>query len=408
MLLVSVCGLAGVILWVKPGAWELWGGDTAGEAGARAKEKNDAAQESDLAAGSHARVRERPPSPDKTQRQLRNLLAEQLGLKGLDFDKVTAFRGALDRMETDELLDVLKELEASDASKSDKISFSGYIAGALARRDPRLALDTFIGRITNSPQAVLGQLGIIYKGWAYADASAAAEWFDRQAADGALAPVTGAGKMTIDPRVFFESQLIRSQAALDPVAAAERFASMPAEMRGKMLSEDWFGISSPAKVKSVADFLRDHYEDGTSALVKASSARIREGDFGDVAAFLEVLDPAPDERPALVSEAVRVRVMGREELLITPEDAREWILKQVSPQDAGRLTGTMLGQMMEWHEFPEMSRLALRYRDESGSDEVLVAFLKSASKGSKEEILKLAGEISDPVTREELKARFAE
>jgi hypothetical protein len=182
---------------------------------------------------------------------------------------------------------------------------------------------------------------------------------------------------------------------------------MPESVREKMLADDWFGVSSPGKVKAVADFLRDHFEDSSTALAKASSARIRQGDLGDAAGFLAVLDLMPDERSALVAEALRTRLTGRDELTTTPEEAREWILQE-APRDADRLTGTMLGQMIEWHEFSEMSRLALQYREESGSDDVLVAFLKSAPPGSKDEILKLAGQISDPGARAEVAGRFGE
>jgi hypothetical protein len=409
-LLASACGLAAVILWVTPGAAGLLRDGTPQQRDADTAAAKDSVTEIDSSAGAPARIRERPSSPDKTQRKLRNLLSEQLGLKGpkgLDLDKITEFRDALDRMATDELLAILKELDASDASKTNKTSLAGYIAGALARRDPELALDTFVVRISDFPQAALAQLDIIYKRWAYSDPAAAAKWLDRQASSGALAPITGSGKRVIDPRIFFESQLIRSQAAQNPAAAAARFAAMPESEREKMLSDDWFGVSSPEKVKAVADFLRNHYDDSSTALAKASSARIRQGDLGDAAGFLAVLDPVPDERSALVAEALRTRLTGRDELTTTPEEARTWILQQ-APQDANRLTGTMLGQMMEWHEFSEMSHLALQYRKESGSDDVLVAFLKSAPAGSKDEILQLAGQISDPGARAEVTGRFAE
>jgi hypothetical protein len=285
------------------------------------------------------------------------------------------------------------------------VALSGYIAGALARRDPRLALDTSIGRISVHPQVVLTQLGIIYGRWAHTDPAAAAEWFDRQAANGALAAVT-AGKQQVDPRIYFESQLIRAQAAQDPAAAAARFAAVPEAVREKMLADDWFTTASPEKVKAVAGFLRDHYEDSSTALAKAASLRVRQGDLGEAAKFLDVLDPAPDERAAIVAEALRTRVTGSDELRTSPQEAREWILKQ-APHDASRLTGTMLGQMIEWHEFSGMSRLALQYREESGSDDVLVAFLQSAPASSKDEILQLAEHISDPAMREEAISRFA-
>lgn len=324
--------------------------------------------------------------------------------RAIDVEKLKAFRAGLDRMGTEELLAVLKELYDSDASEAQKMSLGSMIAGVLSGRDPRLALDTIIGCISEGPPGVLNSLGIIFNRWAQADPAAAAEWLDRQAADGAFASVD-ASKLEVAPRIYFESQLIRVQAAQDPAAASARFATMPAEAREGMLSDDWFANSDPEKVKAVASFLRENYEDSTSALAKASSRGIRQGDFADAGRFLDVLDPTPAERAAIVADAVKSRVTEPSELSTSPQEAREWILKQ-APQDANHLTGTMLAQMIEWHEFSEMSRLALQYRDESGSDDVLVAFLKGAPVSSKDEILKLAGQITDLAAREEVVGRF--
>jgi hypothetical protein len=410
-LAVSACVLVALVLWLSPGARGLFrGGADVWKESSDAAAKSSGAGEGDGSAESSTRVRERPPALSKTQRQVRNLLSEQLGVMGppphrIDMDRLKAFRAELDRMEPDDLLAVLAELDASEIDKGDKLNLAGFIAGSLSRRDPGLALDTFVPRISMHPQGVLNQLGIIYKRWALTDPAAAAAWFDQQAAKGGLAAVNTDGRTRVDPRIYFESEPIRAQAAMDPAAAATRFAAMSEDVREKMLSDDWFATSSPAKIKAVAEFLRTHYDDGPATLVKASSARIRQGDLGDAEKFLEVLNPAPDERAALVGEALRTRVIGRDELTTTPEEAREWIVKQ-SPQDAGRLTGTMLGQMMEWHEFSEMSRLALQYREESGSDDVLVAFLKSAPDKSKVEILQFAGQISDPAVRQEVIGRF--
>jgi hypothetical protein len=410
-LAVSACVLVVLVLWLSPGARGIFrGGADGGKGSSDAAAKSHGAGEGDGSAESSTRVRERPPALSKTQRKVRNLLSEQLGVLGppprrIDPDRLKEFRAELDRMDPDDLLAVLAELDASDLNASDKGNLAGFIAGSLGRRDPRLALDTFVGRMAGSGAGALDQLGIIYARWAGSDPGAASEWFDQQAAKGALAPVALFGKLQVDPRIYFESQLIRAQAALDPAAADARFAAMPAEVREKILSDEWFRGTSPEKIKAEAEFLRTHYEDGSGTFAKAGSMRIRQGDLGDAEKFLEMLDPAPDERSALVGEALRTRVTGRDELTTTPEEAREWIVKQ-SPQDASRLTGTMLGQMMQWHEFSEMSRLALQYREESGSDDVLVAFLKSAPDKSKVEILQLAEQISDPAVRQEVIGRF--
>ena len=410
-LAVSACVLVASVLWLSPGARGLFrGGADGGKESSDAAAKSSGAGDGDGSAESRTRVRERPPELNKTQRQVRNLLSEQLGVLGppprrIDMERLKEFRAELDRMDPEDLLAVLAELDASDINASDKGNLASFIAGSLGRRDPRLALDTFVGRLAGRGFGALDQLGHIYVRWTATDPAAASEWFDRQVAQGALAPVALLGKLKIDPRIYFESQLLRTQVALDPAAANARFDAMPEDVREKMLFDNWFPAASPEKMQASAEFLRTHYEDVPAAFAKAGSKRIQEGDLGDAEKFLEVLNPAPDERAALVGEALRTRLKGPDELTITPEEAREWIVKQ-SPQDAGRLTGTMLGQMMEWHEFSEMSRLALQYREESGSDEVLVAFLKSAPDKSKAEILQLAEQIEDPVVREEVMERF--
>ena len=415
MLVVFAGVLVVAAWWLAPGARGVFGGGDGGKETDGGAAKSSGAGEHEGAAKADAR-RERPPELSKTQRQVRNLLAEQIRAMGKPgradketIGRLNEFRAELDRLDVDDLLAVLAELDASEASLRDKGTLAGFIIGSLSRRDPRLALDTAIARLPGGGPGGLTQPGIIYQRWAATDLAAAAEWLDQQVAKGALAEVA-IGKLKVTPRTRFESELVRAQAALDPAAAATRFAAIPVEQREAILTDDWFGASSPEQMKAVAEFLREHYEDAPSALAKAASARIGQGELGDAEKFLEALGPAPDERAALVGEALRSRVTGKQELLITPEEAREWIVKQ-SPEDAGRLTGTMLGQMMEWHEFAELSRLALKYGEESGSDEVLVTFLKDASEGeraelNKAEILALAEKIEDPAVRAEVTGKF--
>jgi hypothetical protein len=315
------------------------------------------------------------------------------------------FRAKLDSLDTDEILGVLRELDASDVPVGDKRQLAGFIAVSLSRRDSRLALDEFVGRISDNPVGGMHQLGLIYQKWALTDVAAAVSWFDEQLSKGALAMQTGPRGEEVDPRTQFESLLVRAQAARDPSAAAARLSAMTETARRDALKDDWFSRLSPESAKSVAVFLREQSDGDPSILASASSTRIRQGDLGDAAEFLNVLEPSPAERSAIVAEALRGRVVGTQELRITPEECRAWIIAQ-APHDAGRLTGTMLGQMVEWHDFSEMSRLALNYRDSGGSDDVMVALLKSAPEHSRAEILKLAAEISDPAAREEVTSRF--
>ncbi|MEK7951773.1 hypothetical protein [Luteolibacter soli] len=407
-LVVAVGLLLLAALWLVPGARGLWGGGADGgrEAGAKGE-----AGESVAGDAARRRVRERPAAMDKAQRLLRGLLVAQGAVKGavpnkIDVDRLEELRAELDRLETDELIAVLRELDASDADKSAKVQLGIFIAGSLGRRDPRLALDTFVGRISVSPQVILAQLSAIYGRWIANDPDDAVGWFEEQAGKGALA-VVEVGRLQIDPRIYFESQLVRAQAYRDPEAAGARLAAMPEEVRQRLLSDDWFSSASPQRAKAAAAFLRENSGDGDAAAViaKAASKRVAQGDLAYAADFLSQLEPMPEERAAIVGEALRVRVSGNDELTITPEEARKWIVEQ-SLEQADRLTGTMLGQMVEWHDFSEMSRLAMEYDEEGGSDEVLVAFLKSAPASAKEEILKLAEKIEDAGVRKEVAGRF--
>ncbi len=410
VILVSfVCALTGLAVWLVLEKREN-GVQGSGDGNAARIRDASLASASSVPAptGIRTRVRERPIPPTGTQKKLRNLLSRQLSLRGpegLDWDELEGLRAELDSLNTEEILEVLHELDASDASLDDRRQLASFIAGSLVRRDPGLALDEFIGRISDNPMGTMHQLGIIYQMWSARDVAAAAEWFDRQVSEGTFTEVTGLDGKKTDVRAHFESRLVRAQAAHDPRAAADRFSAMAEHARSEALHHDWFPGSAPEQVKAVAGFLREQSGDAAAILAAASSMRIRQGSLGYAGEFLDVLDPAPEERSAIVAEALRTRVVDQLELRTTPQEARTWILEQ-APHDADRLTGTALGQFVEWYDFSEMSRMALGYRDESGSDEVLIAFLKSAPDRSQSKILKLAEEISDPVVRDEVLGRF--
>ncbi len=60
----------------------------------------------------------------------------------------------------------------------------------------------------------------------------------------------------------------------------------------------------------------------------------------------------------------------------------------------------MLARMPEWYGVPELSRLAMAWRDESGSDDVVVSFLENLPDQSRREVIKFSEEVSDPGLRE--------
>lgn len=355
------------------------------------------------------RSKERPAPPSETEMTVRNLLSQRL-LKpdggGLDIEATARLRKQLDGMTTEEILEALLELDARDPRTTGRGQIASFMASTLGRRDPRLALDAFVGRISYHPVGMTLQLGAIYATWASKDVSAAAEWLDRQIAEEKFSILAGSDGRRVDPLTQFESVLVRAQAIKDPVAASARFAAMTDGARAEALrGDDWFARSDPESWKAMADFLRAQSNDSATILATTSSQRLRQGNLEDTGRFLDALEPAPAERSAMVAEALRGRLTGQDELRTSPQEARAWILQQ-APEDADRLTGTALAQFVEWNDFSEMAGLATGYRDESGTDEVLVAFLKSAPVGHRTAILEMAAGLSDSSARAEIAKRF--
>ncbi len=241
--------------------------------------------------------------------------------------------------------------------------------------------------------------------WTRQNLSAAAAWFDRQLTDETLDPVPGSGGNLLDPKTSFESLLVRALAAHDPAAASKRLLSMSEATRAAAWHGDWFSRLRTDQVKAVADFLRDHSGGDPELWARAATGRLRQGTLAYAAEFLNTIEPSPDERSALVAESLRCRILEGDELRTSPGEARAWILEHAG-HDADRLTGVALAQFAEWHDFAEMAQLALNYRNESGQDEVLVAFLKAAPEHHRPQILLMADEVGDQAARDAIARRF--
>lgn len=391
----SACALIGLVLWGATGGEAEF---QMGSEGSQPMASHAASPAVSASTSARTRVGERPTA---AVLELRNLLSHHVSLKtstGIDFAVLERLRAKLDALDSDELLELLRELDASAASDQDKLRLASLIAGSLARRDPELALDNFVGRVPGDSPGMVRQIELIFRMWVGRDVSAAAMWLDRQQGTGRF----GAGG---EFQVLFESSLVRALVTGDPGAAAARFAAMPVSSRREALRGDWFSGKEGVEIKAVSDFLREQSDGSSAAVAGAAAARLRQGGLDDAGAFLNAIGPTPEERSAMVAEALRCRLVGRDELRISPQESLAWIVEN-APHDADRLTGTALGQFVEWHDFAEMSRLAMDYREGTGSDEVLVAFLTSAPDGSRLEILEMAEEISDPAEREKVTARF--
>jgi hypothetical protein len=339
------------------------------------------------------RVRERPSGKDAEMRKLHSLAASLYGPDGLDREALDRLRAALATMGRDELLGLVRIFDESEMKGSAKLQLEILLAGALARQDRELALDTFLPRDSGSGRAgIFKQLELIYRSWAQIDPAAAASWLERQE--------------SMDPgrHSAFCHALIRALAKTDPENAAARFSALGKSSQAEALAGDWFLSGTPEQERQVADFLR-RLSDDPATLAGACASRVNRGSLAEAGDFMDRIGASGGERVSIVAEALRGRITDRLELKVSPDEALAWIREQ-APEDADRLAGTVLGQFVGWHDFSAMSRQAQDLREASGSDEVLAAFLLAAPAGHRMEILNLAEEIADPDVRHEVTRRF--
>lgn len=323
---------------------------------------------------------------------------------GDDMRAMISLQKTLLALSAGELLAGLDEIAALDLSDDARRQLEGIMIGVLANKDPQAALERFADHIGGSDGGLTWQLSNAFQSWSAKDATAAAAWMDAQVAAGTFENKRLDGQN--DPRIRFEAGLIQHLAASDPAEAARRLASLPEDQRDEVFTGRFHFRIRPGTEKAVADLIRTQVaaDERLSTLGRSSAPLVREG-YGKVGEFLGAIDASAEERAAVVGEALRERFKGQDEMTTSAEETREWILAQ-APADAERLSGEALAHLSEWLEFPDMAKEALKYQKASGNDDALVAFLKNAPEKSRDEILELAGSISDPVKRAEVEARF--
>jgi hypothetical protein len=321
-----------------------------------------------------------------------------------DMRAMISLQKTLLALSAEELLAGLDEMAALDLSDDARRQLEGIMIGVLANKDPQAALERFADHIGGSDGGLTWQLSNAFQSWSAKDATAAAAWMDAQVEAGTFENKRLDGQN--DPRIRFEAGLIQHLAASDPAEAARRLASLPEDQRDDVFTGRFHFRIRPGTEKAVADLIRTQVaaDERLSTLGRSSAPLVREG-YGKVGEFLGAIDASAEERAAVVSEALRERFKGQDEMTTSAEETRAWILAQ-APADAERLSGEALAHLSEWLEFPDMAQEALKYQQASGNDDALVAFLKHAPETSRFEILELAEKISDPVKRDEVTRRF--
>lgn len=318
------------------------------------------------------------------------------------------FQQRLSEMTRDELIAALEEIGGLGLSEEDRRSIEEMIMESLIKQDPQYALERFADRIESDPDGMGWQLSTAMKEWAKLDLAAATAWFNRQIAAGKFESRTLDGRSEM--RSQFEAALFESLISSDPASAGDRLAALPEDQRREVLQQIPFDELSPADQKAYADIIRQlipvDERAGSFAHIASELVDGEADGYGKVGTFLDSVNATPDERAAAAMQAAESRFsLLAEDADISQNDVdalRSWLATQ-APDKVDAITGKSLAEAAQEggkFGYEKAAELALYYQKTSGSDEVLIAFLKSYSARSNiEDARDLIEKVSDPKVR---------
>lgn len=322
--------------------------------------------------------------------------------------KMMSFQRRLLKMEKEELLAALDQIQLLDLDDDGRIMLESMLMGPLVLKDPELVLNRFSDRIEDDQTGMSWQLANALGQWAGKDQAAAIAWFDKEIAAGSFDSKSLDGKSRV--RLNFERALIAKVLSTDQALAEDRIAALPADQRKEALEGSGYqGLKEEDHV-AYAKLVRAQLpEDERYEVLGEQASRIAmTGSLEKVDGFLDRIGAAGEERIKAAEKAAIGSVIGKaHQTKITEEkinDMRDWLGTQ-SPGSVDRVTGETLGQIANYSgatEFSDAAAIVLSYHERDGNDDVLTGFLeKSYYGGEKEENRRIAEQISDPKKREE-------
>ncbi|WP_367870779.1 hypothetical protein [Luteolibacter sp. Populi] len=308
-------------------------------------------------------------------------------------------------LSAEDLATHLDEIAALDIPDDAKRGLEGMIIGLLAQKNPELVMERFGDRLNDERGGFSWQISQAFQQWASKDSTAATAWLDAQVASGKLDSKSLDGKS--DARLRLEGGVIASLLESDPAAAAKRLAGIPENQRSQIFQGGMFFNTKPGSEKAVADLIRSSVPENqrNSTLANSASMLIHQGGYDKVGEYLTKIEASPAEREAIVAQSLQSKVQNSRDsakMEAAVEEGRAWALKQ-SPEAADRITGKALGDIPD---FKKGAELALKYQEQTGNDDVLIAFIESGRNRHPNEANDLVAKISDPQKREELNKRL--
>lgn len=326
--------------------------------------------------------------------------------------KLLSLEGKLEAMDTDELIAALDRIATLELDDMQRMMLENLLIRRLAEKDPELGLIRYADRFGDKKMG--RDMSHAVDEWAKKDPAAAAAWLDKQIAAGIFESKSLDGKN--QSRMAIEVRLIASMLGSDPGSAEARIAALPANQRQDVIQQLVDLQMKAEEYAAFADLARGQLSEKEKMEVmgKQASYLVMRGDFQKVDEYMDRIAATPDERIRSAEDAARTSIQGKASRLEINasqlDPMREW-LSAHAPGSVNRITGEAIGGAMNHGEsmldFSAASVLALKYHAESGSDEVLTAFLEKAQVGKhKEEARSIAEKISDPQAREKALERL--
>jgi hypothetical protein len=232
-------------------------------------------------------------------------------------------------------------------------------------------------------------------------------WFDEMIAAGKLDSkrLDGENQLLTD----LSGHLIESQLASDPAAALERLKSLEEDQQMEVVHRKFRAIA-PGTEPAYADLIRqglppnlqiDAFRHVTTRIAASSG-------FAKVGGFLDAIAATPDERLALahntaVTGLAAISQQNPSINLQTVETMREWLAQQ-APLEVDRISGEALAHSAKYIGPEKPAAIVAELHMQSGSDELLAAFLRNGEmkRHLPEEALAMAAKIKDAAIRERL------
>ncbi len=315
------------------------------------------------------------------------------------------FHQKLGTISRTELVTALDNLDSFELSPEVRRKLESAILDPLIVKDPEYALSRFADRIDSDPDGIGRQLAAALREWVKKDPTAASDWLDRQIAEGKFLSKTLDGKSEILGR--YEAFLMESLMSEDPAAAARRLAGVPEDQRLESLQQLSFEDLGEPEQQVYIDLVRrlvpEAERQGTFAHI--GEQLFFSGGYDKVSAFLDAAKATPTERAAAAAQAVNSRLSYSAQD-ISPQDLAEiesWLGTQ-APQSVGKIIGKALAEAAQIGgklSYEDASKFILIDQKTHGTDDGLVAFLKSYSASSNlEQAADLIERVSDPAQRE--------